>query len=437
MSYPLVRQLQLPKLEIFLLFMAIGASLIAWSPQRYFAWSRTLIPTDYPAQLSNDHFTGGNSQSSWLEQRKHIWQCVSGESAPRYCTYSLDLHGSENRGLPLAQFHSMKVKIFYRGEAQTLRLTLRNATQPYYNASDWTSTQYNQVDLPTAQLDEGVLITPDVFTVANWWLAQKKFGEKSTQPEFNQVMYLEIQVGGQNKGEKHVVQLLEVEWQGAKFTSEQVYRALIFGWVFLVFVLLIIRYVRLRLNLARKKKKQAELLKLNNALELQNKEFSEVARTDSLTGVLNRLGLRDEVYEKMAVWEAKNISLSLVMIDLDHFKKINDTYGHDVGDDVIKKSADVFLKNIRGSDLIARWGGEEFLLLCQNTSLSAAKLIAEGLREKLSELAVAPNLVVTASFGVASGSVREFNRLHTLADKALYQAKSEGRNRVIAYASSE
>jgi diguanylate cyclase (GGDEF)-like protein len=155
------------------------------------------------------------------------------------------------------------------------------------------------------------------------------------------------------------------------------------------------------------------------------KRLQKEADTDDLTTVLNR-GAIDEVMEK----ELKEKRGSIVFMDLDKFKNINDKYGHDKGDLVLKEFAEIIKKNIRKSDYFGRWGGEEFLLILPNVSFEEAMKVAEKLRKEI-ENANMGGLKVTSSFGVT-----EFNQGDSLseimkkADMALYDAKNSGRNQV-------
>ena len=156
-----------------------------------------------------------------------------------------------------------------------------------------------------------------------------------------------------------------------------------------------------------------------------------IATTDSLTGTLNRReGLRILTYE---MDRAKRYAtpLSVAIFDIDHFKRINDTFGHDVGDDVLKAVSQLAKDNIRAVDSIARWGGEEFLILLTQTDLSAARTVAEKLHQAMETYRFDALDSMTASFGVTEFTSTDDSRsLLKRADMALYKAKRGGRNRV-------
>ena len=155
------------------------------------------------------------------------------------------------------------------------------------------------------------------------------------------------------------------------------------------------------------------------------------ATTDSLTGVWNRSQIEDRAKRELAMFQRYAHPVSIVFVDLDHFKQINDTWGHAAGDEVLKGVCDVMHASMRATDLLGRWGGEEFILLLPNTGRLNAQLFAERAREALA-LHVFPNAgQVTASFGVATcRSGESFDQWIARADALLYRAKSNGRNRV-------
>jgi diguanylate cyclase (GGDEF)-like protein len=163
-------------------------------------------------------------------------------------------------------------------------------------------------------------------------------------------------------------------------------------------------------------------------------QIREIATKDGLTGLYNRRYLDMIIEEEIERAERYDIPFSIFILDLDHFKKINDDWGHPVGDTVLKQTSEIILKNIRLSDIPLRIGGEEFLVLMPHTNLEGAKLAAEKLRKEI-EMVIHPVAgKYTASFGVAERRKREtYHHLYQNADSALYKAKNSGRNRVESF----
>jgi len=163
------------------------------------------------------------------------------------------------------------------------------------------------------------------------------------------------------------------------------------------------------------------------------KRIEELSITDKLTGLYNRMKLDETMLIKVEEFKRYKTQFSIILLDIDDFKKVNDTYGHDVGDYVLKEIAKALKINLRITDIIARWGGEEFLIICENTSLNDAKIVAENIRKLVEDIKFEIVGRETISLGVV-----EFNNTDTIntifkrADEALYEAKKTGKNKVIA-----
>ncbi|CAN5504815.1 hypothetical protein BH09SUM1_BH09SUM1_01470 [soil metagenome] len=177
---------------------------------------------------------------------------------------------------------------------------------------------------------------------------------------------------------------------------------------------------------------------LNNIVLKERLE--ERATRDGLTGLLNRQTLMDELEKECRRSQRYLAPVSLIMMDLDHFKAVNDTHGHQVGDEALRASAGLIQSSIREMDLAGRCGGEEFIIVLPNTDSDGANVWAERLRLAMenSPIAVKDKFVpITASFGISTGvgPTAETDALIGRADKALYAAKTGGRNKVIVHRS--
>jgi diguanylate cyclase (GGDEF)-like protein/PAS domain S-box-containing protein len=173
-------------------------------------------------------------------------------------------------------------------------------------------------------------------------------------------------------------------------------------------------------------RKQAadELRRLNELLARQ-------ATTDTLTGIANRLKFNEALRAEIRRSKRYNVPLSLIMFDIDHFKTINDTFGHHSGDTVLRDLTKLVSRNVRINDEFARWGGEEFMIMVTNTSLPHAGQFAEKLRALIEDLQWPWSGKITCSFGVTQLAEDDTeDRLVQRVDDALYRAKANGRNRV-------
>ncbi|WOI36311.1 GGDEF domain-containing protein [Alteromonas sp. CI.11.F.A3] len=171
----------------------------------------------------------------------------------------------------------------------------------------------------------------------------------------------------------------------------------------------------------------------NTALYL-SEQFERQARYDPLTTLLNRRGGQQQLEQELSRLQRNKKPFSIALADIDRFKSINDTFGHDAGDEVLKQVADAFRRRLRVQDGLSRWGGEEFLFIFPETDEQDAKTVIEQIRENLSAKAMlvdGKSHRVTSSFGVCEiTSSMTLTTALNLADQALYQAKNDGRNRV-------
>lgn len=168
-------------------------------------------------------------------------------------------------------------------------------------------------------------------------------------------------------------------------------------------------------------------------------KFEKQAQQDTLTRLPNRRGIQQFIEFESARARRQKKPLTLILCDIDRFKRVNDQYGHDGGDVVLKHVSDLFKASIREQDGVARWGGEEFLFVLPDTDESNAVVLAEKVRETLATSPVdiqQKKVVITASFGVAQIDFEQgLDKALTLADKALYKAKEKGRNKVLSASS--
>jgi two-component system, cell cycle response regulator len=196
-------------------------------------------------------------------------------------------------------------------------------------------------------------------------------------------------------------------------------------------------------SLLRIKKLQEDLSNRERELEEMNERLLRISQTDALTEIPNRRSLEEKLDEMWAHSQRLHEPLSIVMCDIDKFKSVNDTYGHQVGDIVLKDFANLLKDAVREIDRLGRYGGEEFLLLLPGTPLDSAVTFAERLREIAKEHTFSyegGTLSRTMSCGVAAWphpEIRDQDSLLKAADDALYVAKETGRNKVVRYDSEE
>nr|WP_320116807.1 diguanylate cyclase [uncultured Desulfuromonas sp.] len=205
-----------------------------------------------------------------------------------------------------------------------------------------------------------------------------------------------------------------------------------------VAVMLLIILVFMSIISLEQHKNWIKTLALSFELESAKKEAEWIARIDLLTGLYNRRAFYEVAPKFLGNAKRYKRPVSVIMLDIDYFKNINDAYGHAVGDTVLVKIAELLKTQLRGSDLVGRMGGEEFAILLPDTDQDGAFILVEKLREKIKQLSFDEcgfNFNVTSSFGLVaySGADESLDALLKKADAALYQAKNEGRDKTIVF----
>ncbi len=180
-------------------------------------------------------------------------------------------------------------------------------------------------------------------------------------------------------------------------------------------------------------------LSVRITLKKMNKRLETLSTLDPLTHLPNRRFFHKQLTYERAIAKRYGVDASVMMIDIDHFKTINDTYGHGVGDKILVQLAAILTENIRESDTLARWGGEEFILLLSHTSTQGAAIVARRLNETIASyvfLKESEAITLTVSIGVAPLYIEDdltFDRSYKTVDDALYKAKTSGRNRTVVF----
>ena len=381
--------------------------------------------------ISDDALHNGKTTSTVkVVDNKYILDCEIIESDYKwpFCELAFQLFDEENPelhyGIDLSQFDTVTVHASYRNISPFgIRLQIRNYHNDYSKLNDDSTWKYTGIEY--FLLDDKPLTIPlDALQVATWWLLEQKIPISHAAPDLNNVMALELATGNNIKPGKYQIILDKLVFQGKRYRTEQVYGVIILLWSSVTLFLLFYHLIKSRQSLSSAHQKAQELIRLNKLLNVQTQELKDQAERDPLTGALNRVGIKGLFTKEIPL-------LSIAFIDIDHFKQINDIHGHVVGDDILKHFSALLSENSRDTDFLARWGGEEFLLVCPNTSLEQANTLAEGIRQLIENYQWPSNIKLTASFGLAQRKKESPTDFIARADKALYAAKAQGRNKVV------
>jgi len=394
-----------------------------------------ITPSDETSMFLNKASQQGRATIQWLEQSKGHWRCtITDKSQHNLCGIYLNWRNKPYaQGRDLSDFESINLDIDYQGTAKNIRFYLRNFDTSYALESDSNSPQYLFTQFKTKSLTNSkITISLNEITVADWWIRQYMHPRSYARPKFDNINTFGIEVFGDNISGTHSMVINTIEFTGPRFSETRYYLTILIIWLFCVFFHLMSQLFITRKFVISVCEKEQVLVRNNKVLTREKEKYHQLSMLDALTQIPNRHGFEEFILNSISI---KANDAALIILDIDHFKNINDNYGHDVGDITLKKLASLLKENIRGEDYFARWGGEEFIICCLNTSLDDSYKLAEKLRLIVQRAVFSQKfqLVMTVSLGVAIRDPHEsikhwFNR----ADQALYLAKNEGRNKTVS-----
>lgn len=317
----------------------------------------------------------------------------------------------------------------YQGEANTLRIYVRNqdAEEP---SADVTKAKYISVNIKTRELVTTQTIKLSEFIVAEWWKEQFDVPRDKAQPQFDNVVNIGIEIFAPTPLGEHQLAVERFEFVGPLVPRYVWYLGILGFWLATSFIYLVVRLVKLYRRNEIFAKVVTDLSKTNQELADQKEHFRVLSTNDALTGIRNRHGVKLG-YDAMLQSSNPDTKISLILIDLDHFKRINDRRGHQMGDEVLSQFSDLLRRNTRENDIVGRWGGEEFIVVSAHTNLNQAELLAEKIRNAVGNTALGDNrpIMITISCGVTEIQPQEtLEAAIARADKCLYSAKRGGRN---------
>jgi diguanylate cyclase (GGDEF)-like protein len=385
----------------------------------------------YGVTVADDRYEHGNSVSTLVVSRDAITmrcELAAGYSWP-FCKLQFHL-GEDGKGMDLSQFDSVAFDMRYSGSSQRkIKLHLINFEPEFSTIGDWNSQRFNHVEFDVPA-QTAFTVPINVLRTADWWITNHKVPLDKTYARLDNVTAVELSTGAVPPGQSITIEVRSIQFRGKWISQTRLLAYLVCAWIGCGILGLSLSLLHVRSSLSVTNARLELLADLNKALELEARDLADQAHTDPLTGALNRQGLREVLMKRLHIAGRVDEEMAVVFMDIDHFKRINDQHGHDAGDDVLRRFAAIVRGEVRSSDKLVRWGGEEFLLVCPETNIDHAVTLVEKLRVAMMTQTWPHGLRVTSSFGVATLKPEEdIGAAIKRADSALYVAKSNGRNR--------
>lgn len=375
---------------------------------------------------SVDSAIGGESKLVWLDKKNLHWVCElkAGALYP-YCGISLAWSNAPFKQLDFSNYQALQVDLEYNGQAKYIRVFLRN----YYPLPNMQyvigKAKFNSMSKAANDFKQVAYIPFDQLRVADWWIDDNQIPPEDVNPDLDKVIAVGLDIPYPSTLGRHEFKLNSLKVVGEIFSKESLYLAIILFWALFLLADILIVYIKMRAQ------SQLDMQKLKE-LKVKNAIYQNKAEHDKLTGVLNREGLNRIITDLYSTQLLQQYSL--LVIDLDNFKQINDEYGHTVGNDVLQETTKVLKNCIRSYDIISRWGGEEFVILFHCMDTANILPFAEKIRKSIESTTFAGGKMstVTVSIGATDLVKSElFEYAFIRADKALYEAKENGRNKTI------
>ena len=418
----------------FLIIVLLVVTAVAMFAYRHFLDDVLEINLgEYPYVVASaDSVDGGTSAISMTRTDSSViieYELREGYAYP-YVGIKVYLGDGKTMGRDLSNYDSIFVWLKPRNEG-SVRLYMRGYDSALYRKNDETSLKFNEIEfIPTKEPYPAVFV-PQEFRVAGWWVSQNEINVHKARVDLSNIPLIEIQTGTNAPLGYGGWGIRGLRFKGKKISQVDLVTTLVALWFVTFLIILIIRFFDYSRERAMNRKKQEELKKNLIALEIEKSEYEKSSKEDPLTGCLNRAGFSGVLLREQEKLNRTGTPVSFMIFDIDHFKNVNDTYGHLVGDEVLVNLAKLVQGMIRNTDSLVRWGGEEFVILSDDTSIQNAAFLAEKLRKAIEASTLITQQQVTCSFGVTEMVPGEDPKsLIARADKALYSSKENGRNRV-------
>lgn len=370
----------------------------------------------------------GAATTDWIDRSINHYWCNYAPGDAFSCGWSLNLGPDRTTGIDLSDYDGLNVVIHYKGNASRIRLFLRDFDPSYSDIERFDVTsKVMATTVRTSDMNQPFYVRLSEFNVAEWWITEFDIAGPNAARSVNNAIVFGIDFNVHSINE---IRVEKIEAVGEWIKRETLYFGIISFWM-----ILIVLEVFTRFYLIHKADAQriSSLVSEHKKLEVEKREFEALSTTDVLTGVMNRAGVQ-QFLRRLFESDINRNHMGVLLFDIDHFKNINDKFGHDVGDLVLGEVAKIINDKTRHTDIFGRWGGEEFILVCPKIHEERLIALADKLRETVERNAFeiqGRSINVTVSIGATAVNANEaFEAVFKRADKALYKAKNSGRNQV-------
>lgn len=366
--------------------------------------------------------SGGTAKVEWIDFENKHWRCtVYNTDEDSQCGFHMYWSQSPYQNVDFSKYDILKLHLQYQGPTERIAIFLRNNDEGLVNLDE---SKVNSVYILSEDIKGSLEIRMSEFQVAEWWVEEYNVPRSEAYVQIDSIFSLELDFGNRVQLGVHEYSLKGIELIGQWIKPESMYLWVLLVWISSALVYVIANWI---IQLRQTKLYREKLGRVRG----EKDKFQLLSITDPLTGLLNRAGMEKEVLSILGTHNTL-YGCCLIILDIDFFKNINDSLGHEVGDTVLVGLSKLVSNTLRKTDVLARWGGEEFVLLIPDNGKKENLVFSNKLREHISKYQFlnTKELTITASLGVAPFIQGEtFEQCFKRADTALYKAKHSGRNR--------
>lgn len=415
-------------LALVLVCLTIG--LIAW---QYWGMNRvfTIENSDqFIAWAESDIKENGLSEVSYNADKHYSMGCkvVPNNNYP-FCHLFVRL-SKDAKPLDLSRYQDLFLTLNYRSnEPDSINVNLN-----YFYPSDKLPAEGvyykpNQQSFNPAQGVSTYHLELGDFYVASWWIYWNSIPHGIMTPDLSRVQDLVIGTGESQKPRDVSIELIKAEFVGKWIKAEVLYRYILLFWSCLIILYMVRRVYWLKRNVDSEKAHANQLKTYNEKLRYRSKKLEELVRKDDLTGAYNLDGIRDLLAKSVKNKKHHGVPFSLLLVSPDYIHRVNNRFGIDQTEKLLKNLANILFSLCRADDAIARWSYSDFLIICNNTPLAKAEHLAQRICAEIRNSTLVEGHTVTCSVGVVESSETSIADLLTKVERALALAQSTGRNR--------
>lgn len=377
----------------------------------------------------------GTTQAEWVNESDFHFACTVYPKGIQwnYCGIQVQA-GEGTQGLNLEIFDRLIASVEYSGKAERLRFFVRDFDQKLSALNVQDSYKSSDALVQAKELGQEISIYRHEWKVSDYWITTNNIPREDSFAAFDNVIAFGVDIHPPIPVGRHEVKVNYLEFRGKLFSEADWYLGTAAFWLVTIFIYMGKNLFVFSRRISQDTRRLQSLASYTDSLKNESQKYKELSTIDALTGALNRNGLNAFLTESCPN-NTLPINTALMIVDLDHFKRINDKKGHETGDKVLSSVCASIKNTIRTKDLFVRWGGEEFVLICPDTDPQGTPLVAEKIRSAVANLTLDHNgtsFKVSVSVGAVVSSTGEtFDELFRRADNALYQAKNLGRNCVV------